>query len=245
MENDNLNTSKISNSDIKVGEKSDVEQSISTSEIKVEQFTLPKIIEKKIILDKFLKVEEVLLEENGKQFTRLNVLSPDSVGMVLFNFDTKKVLLLEQYRYSANAYIIEIPAGRIDAGEIDVDAAIRETLEETGYSIQGKKLERICTYYPNVGSTNEQITLFMTIVSSKDKIKNTIGVNSETEIIKLKEFSIEEVIQMMDDGVIRDGKTIIGLNHLLKRIISQMYEGALDKLKDKLNPINTDGKHTG
>jgi ADP-ribose pyrophosphatase len=206
--------------------------------------TLPKIIEKKLILDKFLKVEEVLLEENGKQFTRLNVLAPDSVGMVLFNIDTKKVLMLKQYRYSANGYIYEIPAGRIDEGETDIDTAVRETLEETGYSIQGKKLERICTYYSNVGFTSERITLFMTVVTNKDKIKDTFGVNSETEIITLEELSVDDIIKMLDNGTIQDGKSIIGLNHLLKRIISQMYEQVLGKIKGKTNPETTDGKPT-
>lgn len=196
---------------------------------------LPKVINKETVFNDFLTIEKASLEMNGKPFSRLNVISPDSVGCVLFNMDTKNVIMLEQYRYSAGGYIYEIPAGRIDEGETEIEATEREMLEETGYSIKGKKLERICTYYPNVGTTSEKITLFMAIVSNKDRIKTDIGVNSETEIIELKEFNVDEIVAMMDSGEIKDGKSIIGLNHWLKRIISQMYNTALDKAKEELN----------
>src|SRR5208282_1471399 len=47
---------------------------------------------------------------------------------------TPRVLLERQYRHAAGDYLWELPAGRIDPGEKELQAAKRELLEETGYT---------------------------------------------------------------------------------------------------------------
>ena len=46
--------------------------------------------------------------------------------------DDPQMLLLKQYRYAAEQYLYEIPAGRLEPGEDPRDCAIRELREETG-----------------------------------------------------------------------------------------------------------------
>src|SRR6476469_3733470 len=46
--------------------------------------------------------------------------------------ENPQVLLIRQYRYAADSYLYEIPAGRLNAGEAPRDCAARELKEETG-----------------------------------------------------------------------------------------------------------------
>jgi predicted NUDIX family NTP pyrophosphohydrolase len=48
-----------------------------------------------------------------------------------------QVLLIRQYRYAADGYLYEIPAGRLDQGENPRDCAVRELKEETGCAASG------------------------------------------------------------------------------------------------------------
>src|SRR5215212_2525714 len=43
-----------------------------------------------------------------------------------------QLLLIKQYRYAANEFIYEVPAGRLDPGESPAECARRELREETG-----------------------------------------------------------------------------------------------------------------
>ena len=70
-----------------------------------------------------------------------------------------QVLLIKQYRYAANGYVYEIPAGRLDPGESPEHCAMRELREETGYS--AKQLHRLTTIYTTPGFTDERIHLFV------------------------------------------------------------------------------------
>ncbi len=46
-----------------------------------------------------------------------------------------KVILILQYRIPVTSWVLECPAGQIDASESPSEAAVRELREETGYPI--------------------------------------------------------------------------------------------------------------
>ena len=94
---------------------------------------------------KFLKVECDLIElPDGKQTHREYIRHPGAV-VVLPLFDDGRVLLERQFRYPMHREFIEFPAGKIDAGESDLDCAKRELEEETGYS--AKEWTYVCTIH--------------------------------------------------------------------------------------------------
>src|SRR5258708_11056844 len=72
---------------------------------------------------------------------------------------TKHVLLERQYRHAANAYLWELPAGRIDAGEKPLPAAKRELLEETGYT--AARWRRILHFYASPGFVAETMSVYL------------------------------------------------------------------------------------
>ncbi len=60
-----------------------------------------------------------------------------------------QILLLKQYRYAAEGYLYEIPAGRLDEGETPADCARRELQEETGCTAE--RVEPLMSMYSTPG----------------------------------------------------------------------------------------------
>ena len=64
-------------------------------------------------------------------------LRPDGVVIYpVYRQDPEKLVVIRQFRYPVNAYMYEVPAGLIDAGEDPIEAAVREMKEETGLDFE-------------------------------------------------------------------------------------------------------------
>jgi len=111
------------------------------------------------------------------------------------------VLLEWQYRYAANQFLWELPAGRIDEGEDELPAAKRELLEETGYT--ARKWKRVLFYYPSPGFMDETMAVYLATGLTAGTAEP-----EEDESIAHRFFPISKVTSMILRGTIRDGKTI-------------------------------------
>ncbi len=115
-----------------------------------------------------------------------------------------KVLLIRQYRYAADGFLYEIPAGRLDAGETPEHCAHRELREETGYTTG--RMVALTAIYTTPGFTDELIHLFLA-----DDLKPGQAALEPDEILELKAVSISDALEMIRTGEIQDGKTISAL----------------------------------
>lgn len=118
--------------------------------------------------------------------------------------DDPQVLLIHQYRYAAEGYLYEIPAGRLNPGEQPADCAERELKEETGCSAQ--RLEHLFTMYTTPGFTDEKIHVFMAtgLIAGETK-------HEADEFLELQPMLLSRALQMVEAGEIRDGKTALAL----------------------------------
>ena len=115
-----------------------------------------------------------------------------------------QIVLIEQYRASAQKKLIEIPAGGLEPGEDPHAAAERELQEEAGY-FPGK-LEAIGGFFVSPGLTEEYIHLFL----ARDLRPSKLAPDSD-EFIAVKETPLPEALAMINDSRIEDAKTIIGI----------------------------------
>ena len=140
---------------------------------------------------------------NGKTATREKVTHPGAVGIVPVT-DDNKIILVRQYRYPVEDITIEVPAGKLDMDESPYGCAQRELEEEVG-AVNGK-LIHLSTFYTTPGFCNEVLHLYLAI--DFKRIDNNLD---EDEFLEIVELEVEEAINWINDGKIKDSKTIIGI----------------------------------
>jgi ADP-ribose pyrophosphatase len=89
-------------------------------------------------------------------------------------------------------------------GEDPRDCAVREVEEEIGYKVG--TLEPLLSFFTTPGFTNEIIHIYI----GKDLIPGTQDLG-EDEVLEIIEMPLAKTIDLIKDGTIKDGKTIIGL----------------------------------
>jgi 8-oxo-dGTP pyrophosphatase MutT (NUDIX family) len=147
-------------------------------------------------------VDDVTLP-NGTQ-TRLEVVHhPGGAAVVAIDRDDR-VCLLRQYRYVANGWIWELPAGKLEPGEPPAETARRELIEEGG--VEARDWSSLGTYLSSPGVFSEVLHLFL----ARDLVAAAAAPEAN-EVFEVHWVPFAEAWQRALGGDIRDGKTAIGL----------------------------------
>ena len=129
-----------------------------------------------------------------------------SGGACVLYVEQGKALFVRQYRYAYGESIYEIPAGKLEKGEDPALAAARELEEEAG--IRAKRLELLYVNYPTPGYTNEKIYIYRAYDGERVATHLDDG-----EFLDVEWIALGKVKTMLQNGEIKDGKTIIALQH--------------------------------
>jgi ADP-ribose pyrophosphatase len=129
-----------------------------------------------------------------------------SVVVLVVDDDAResRVLLARQYRHAAGKNLWELPAGRIDEGETELEAAKRELLEETGYT--ARQWKRALRFYASPGFLDETMAIY-----EARGLKSGTAQPEEDEVIAKRLFPLSSAVRMALNGKIEDGKTIAGV----------------------------------
>lgn len=118
--------------------------------------------------------------------------------------DDPQLLLIKQYRYAAEEFLYEIPAGRLDPGETPLACAERELREETGCI--AARMEFLFTMFTTPGFTDEKIHLFMGV-----ELERGEAAREADEFMSVETVTLSRALQLIKDGVIKDAKTALGI----------------------------------
>ena len=171
------------------------------------------------------KVTFTIKKENGDTETQSREAYDRGNGAVvlLYNTHSKNVILTKQFRLptyingNPTGMLIEACAGLLDNDNPE-DCVKREAEEETGYKIS--KVEKIFEAYMSPGSVTEILHFFIAEYSDNMKINEGGGLEDEGENIEVLQLTFDETLSMIDNGEIKDAKTIMLLQHLrLKNIL--------------------------
>lgn len=116
-----------------------------------------------------------------------------------------KIILVRQYRGAIDDFLLEIPAGGRDSVEEDFKlCAARELEEEIGYL--SDEIHHLVDYHSAAAYTSEKIAIFYT-----EKLIPSHQHLDENEFVQIERYTLDEVIGMIADGKITDGKTIAAI----------------------------------
>lgn len=159
---------------------------------------------KRIYSGKVLKLDlDTVALPNGRTI-ELEILRHPGASAVVPLKEDGKVVLIRQLRHAASGFIYEIPAGKLDPHEDPKDCAARELEEEVGY--RAGSLELLTSILTAPGFTDEVIHIYQ-----GTKLETGKQQLDQDEILEIVEWTLEEAIAKIQDGTIRDAKTIIGL----------------------------------
>lgn len=140
---------------------------------------------------------------NGKLATREFMNHPGAVGVVPF-LDRDTIVMVRQYRHPVGEVTLELPAGKLDAGESVLTCLKRELREETGYT--ARKLVPLLRYWPTPAFADEVLHLYVATGLKAGKM-NT----DEDEFLERVTMPFRKAVEMVRRGKIKDSKTVVGL----------------------------------
>ncbi len=155
--------------------------------------------------------EDEIILPNGETAKR-NILSHNGAAAILPIDENGNIILVKQYRHSVKDSCLEIPAGKLEKGEDPLECGIRELEEEIGYI--SEDFSFMFKTYIAVGYSSEVIHIYL--AKGLKKTKQNLD---EDEFLDVLTYTLEETLEMIQDGRILDSKTIASIlfyNSLVK-----------------------------
>ncbi|MCM3747333.1 NUDIX hydrolase [Paenibacillus pasadenensis] len=148
-----------------------------------------------------LQVHEVQLP-SGATSTREIIRHPGAAAVIAIV--DGKLLTVGQYRKPMDKYQVEIPAGKLDAGEDPAVCAARELKEETGITAASVRL--VDAFYTSPGFADEKVYLYVA-----EGLEQGESQPDEDEELHVEALTMEQAEDYIERGLIGDAKTLMAV----------------------------------
>ncbi|MEM8956816.1 MAG: NUDIX domain-containing protein [Pseudomonadota bacterium] len=179
-----------------------------------------KILDETVLADDWsvlTKYRIALRRRDGTEQELLRQAYDRGNGAVILPYepDRRCVLLTRQFRMPAylngcDGDLVEAAAGLLD--KADPETRIREEAEEE-LGLRLRDVRQILDIFMSPGSVTERLFFFVARYSASDRVSAGGGLADEGEDIEVLELPLEEALEWIADGRIRDAKTIILLQY--------------------------------
>jgi ADP-ribose pyrophosphatase len=163
----------------------------------------------------FRVLHDKLLEPGGKPSERDVIRHNGSVVILAVDRSKNKkdpwIVMEHQYRHAAQQYLWELPAGKLEPGEDPLVGAQRELEEETGY--RARKWKPLVEYYGSPGFLGESMKVFLA-----EGLMAGDAHPEDDEDIEFRLVKLSEIVEMIEKGATKDGKTLCSVLLYARRI---------------------------
>lgn len=171
---------------------------------KPSDFTETTLVSEIVYQGRLLQVREDRVSlHDGSEAKREYIRHPGAV-MILALLDENTLLLERQFRYPLSRHFLELPAGKMEAGEDPRLTAQRELMEECGY--QAASWRHLATMHPCIGYSDERVELYL--ARDLTHVGHALDDGEFLEVVPMK---IAEALERVHSGEITEVKTMIGL----------------------------------
>ena len=180
-----------------------------------------RIVEERLLSDDWYTLKKTTFDYRGRdgrwqRQSRETYDRGNGAVLLLYNVARDTVILTRQFRFPAyvngcpDGFLIEACAGLLD-GDDPHTCIRREAQEETGFVVRAPR--KIFEAYMSPGSVTEKLHFFVAEYSHRDRVSTGGGDAAEGEDIEVLEVSMASALQMIANGAIQDGKTIMLLQY--------------------------------
>ncbi len=139
----------------------------------------------------------------------------NGAAMLLYDDARGTVVLVRQFRFPTyvngnDDLLIEVPAGRLET-DAPAECIRAEVEQETGFRV--RDVQPVLEAYMSPGSVTEKLHFFVGRYTPRDRVSTGGGEFDEGEDIEVLELPIDDALEMIASGQIRDGKTIMLLQY--------------------------------
>ncbi|MEL6543849.1 MAG: NUDIX hydrolase [Myxococcota bacterium] len=164
-----------------------------------------KLGSKRAFSGRMLKMDvDTVRLPNGVELDLEIVRHPGAAAVVPVD-ENGEVILVRQYRYVVDGWLLEIPAGKLDAPDEDPKrCAERELLEETGF--RAERWTALGAIYVSPGFTDERISLYLAegLTAGEQQLE-------ADEVLDVQRVALEDAIAQAFSGDIPDAKSAVAL----------------------------------
>ncbi len=157
----------------------------------------------------FSLCRESVILPNGVEAS-LDIIHHPGAAAIVPLLPGNQVVMIRQYRHAIRQFLWEIPAGTLNPGEDPIECARRELVEEAGY--RANHFEKLIEVFTAPGYSDEKIHIFLAT-----DLEPAIQDLDQEEIIEVAQMPLERTLDMIGEGAIQNGMTIVGLSLLWKR----------------------------
>jgi len=187
-----------------------------------------KILDTVVLSDNWYVLRKIIYEYQKKDGssqvqTREAYDRGNGATILLYNKAKQTVILTRQFRMptyvngNSDGMLIETCAGLLDKDNPE-DCIRKETEEETGYKVTD--VRKVLEVYMSPGSVTEMLYFFIAEYADNMKVNEGGGIEHEEEHIEVLEIEFQHALDMIENGEIKDAKTIMLLQYLrLKQIL--------------------------
>ena len=151
----------------------------------------------------YIKPLKVNFTLNGIKKSWEAVRSHDSVAVLLYHQEKRAFLFVKQFRIPVYLndnnikYTYELCAGLVDKDKSIEEIAIEEIDEECGYKVELKNLQKITSFFTNVGISGAKQYLFFATICENQKLHSGGGINDEQ--IELYFLNVDDIDNFIFD----------------------------------------------